>query len=59
MTPDLVNVSNDGFQQDLFVQGGQATVSFSSDHMITSRGFEFELVEADRLDIIEYHFGVS
>ena len=58
MTPDLVNVKDDGFE-DLFVLGGQATVSFTSDHLFRFSGFEFELVEADRLDIIEYHFGVS
>ncbi|CAG5108699.1 Oidioi.mRNA.OKI2018_I69.chr1.g3914.t1.cds [Oikopleura dioica] len=56
MTPDLVNVKDDGFE-DLFVLGGQATVSFTSDHLFRFSGFEFELVEADRLDIIEYHFG--
>ncbi|CAG5107832.1 Oidioi.mRNA.OKI2018_I69.chr1.g3508.t1.cds [Oikopleura dioica] len=56
MTYSLVNVSNDGFD-DLFVQGGQATVSFTTDGSITRSGFEFDLVEADRLDIIEYHFG--
>ncbi|CAG5108701.1 Oidioi.mRNA.OKI2018_I69.chr1.g3915.t1.cds [Oikopleura dioica] len=56
MTPDLVNASNDGFE-DIFVLGGQATVSFSSDHIISRGSFELELVEADRLDIIKYHFG--
>ncbi|CAG5108703.1 Oidioi.mRNA.OKI2018_I69.chr1.g3916.t1.cds [Oikopleura dioica] len=56
LTEDLVNVSNDGFE-DIFVLGGQATVSFSSDHSYSGGSFELELVEADRLDIIEYHFG--
>ncbi|CAG5104583.1 Oidioi.mRNA.OKI2018_I69.chr1.g1359.t1.cds [Oikopleura dioica] len=63
--PDLVNVSEEGFPK-MFVLGSQATVSmftdFSNENTIEFpgndfKGFEFELIEADRLDIIEHHFG--
>ncbi|CAG5102019.1 Oidioi.mRNA.OKI2018_I69.chr1.g105.t1.cds [Oikopleura dioica] len=64
-TPDLVNASEDGFKK-MFVLGGDATVSMTTDftngvdldgNWNRFAGFEFELVEADRLDIIEYYFG--
>ena len=56
------------FQKCSFLASRQASISMTSDY--TSgwnqdldvaeefEGFEFELVEADRLEIIEHHFGV-
>jgi len=53
-TPDLPNASKNGFQK-MFVLGGKATVSLSTDYNMQYNGFSFDIVEGDRLDVIEYH----
>jgi len=53
-TPDLPNASKDGFPK-MFVLGGKATVSLSTDYNRQYEGFSFDIVEGDRLDVINYH----
>jgi len=56
-TPDLVNVSNDGFPDRVFIAGGSATIKFHTDYSIGHHGFDFDLERPSRFDIIEFYAG--
>jgi hypothetical protein len=58
-TTDLVNVSNDGFPDRVFIAGGSATIVFHTDHSIRHQGFDFGLEKLNRFQIITHHAGVS
>jgi hypothetical protein len=58
-TTDLVNVSNTGFPERVFIAGGSATVQFHTDYSVRHQGFHFDLERPSRFDIIEYFAGVS
>jgi len=56
-TPDLVNVSNEGFPERVFIAGGFAYIQFHTDHSVRHQGFDFTLEKASRFDIIKFHAG--
>ena len=57
--PDLVNVSNDGFPDRVFIAGGSATIKFHTDGSVRHMGFDFGLEKLTRFQIITHHAGVS
>merc|ERR1712127_284876 len=56
-TPDLVNVSNDGFPDRVFIAGGSATIQFHTDLSVRHQGFDFDLERPSRFEIIEFYAG--
>jgi len=56
-TPDLVNVSDDGFPSRVFIAGGSATIEFHTDISVQHQGFDFDLERPSRFDIIEFYAG--
>jgi len=54
---NLENVSNDGFPDRMYIEGGSATLTFSTDFSIRHQGFNFVIEKATRFDIISYHVG--
>jgi len=58
-TTKLVNVSNDGFPERMFVAGGSATIRFFTDSSLRHGGFSFDLEKPSRFELIEYHARVS
>ena len=49
------NVENGGFPTNLFIEGGSAVIRFNTDGSVVKGGFEFEIVKANRLQIISHH----
>jgi len=54
-TADLPNASKEGFPSEMFIRGGRATLSFSSDFIVQRAGFKLRIVKLDRLDVIEHY----
>lgn len=50
-TTQLVNVSNDGFPDRMFIAGGSATIRFVTDSSLRHGGFHFNIEKPSRFDI--------
>jgi len=53
----LENVSNDGFPDRMFIEGGSATITLSTDYSVRHQGFNFVIEKPSRFEVISYHVG--
>nr|CAC83954.1 Oikosin 4A protein [Oikopleura dioica] len=56
-SPDLVNVSDYGFPDSMFISGGSARIEFHTDYSIRHQGFRFTIEKQTRFQIIQHHVG--
>jgi len=56
-SPDLVNVSDHGFPDSMFISGGSARIEFHTDYSVRHQGFRFTIEKQTRFLIIQHHVG--